>query len=54
VPELKWPGMTMGFSKPNAKAFPGVKPGDTVSFQFKKGGPLGYELVTVQPAGAGK
>jgi Cu(I)/Ag(I) efflux system membrane fusion protein len=54
VPELKWPEMTMGFSKPNAKAFPGVKPGDTVSFQFKQGGPMGYELVSVQPAGAGK
>jgi Cu(I)/Ag(I) efflux system membrane fusion protein len=54
VPELKWPAMTMGFSKPNAKAFPGLKPGDTVTFQFKKGGPMGYELVDVQPAGAGK
>ena len=54
VPELKWPAMTMGFSKPNPKAFPGVKPGDDVRFQFKKGGPMGYELVDVQPAGAGK
>jgi Cu(I)/Ag(I) efflux system membrane fusion protein len=54
VPELKWPAMTMGFSKPDRKAFPGVKPGDNVQFQFKKGGPMGWELVTVQPAGAGK
>jgi Cu(I)/Ag(I) efflux system membrane fusion protein len=54
VPELKWPSMTMGFSRPNAKAFPGVKPGDNVQFQFKKGGPMGWELVSVQPAGAGK
>jgi Cu(I)/Ag(I) efflux system membrane fusion protein len=54
VPELQWPSMTMGFSKPDAKAFAGVKPGDTVSFQFRRGGPMGYELVTVQPAGGGK
>jgi Cu(I)/Ag(I) efflux system membrane fusion protein len=46
--------MTMGFSKPNARAFPGVKPGDDVRFKFKKGGPMGYELVDVQSAGAGK
>ena len=54
VPELKWPGMTMGFGKPGAKSFPGVKPGDNVQFTFKKGGPMGYELVNVQPTGAGK
>jgi Cu(I)/Ag(I) efflux system membrane fusion protein len=54
VPELKWPAMTMGFSKPDAKAFATVKPGDTVNFQFKQGGAMGYELVAVQPAGAGK
>ncbi|AMO24588.1 efflux RND transporter periplasmic adaptor subunit [Ramlibacter solisilvae] len=54
VPELKWPSMTMGFSKPNPQAFPGVKPGDSIRFEFKKGGPMGWELVTVQPAGAGK
>ena len=53
VPELKWPAMTMGFGKPDPKAFPQVKPGDTVSFEFKQGS-NGYELVTVQPAGAGK
>lgn len=54
VPELKWPSMTMGFGKPNPKAFPSVKAGDTVQFQFKKSGAMGYELVDVQPAGAGK
>ena len=54
VPELKWPAMTMGFGKPDAKAFPGVKPGDSVRFQFKQGGPMGYELVDVRSAGAGK
>ena len=54
VPELKWPSMTMGFGKPHPKAFPGVNTGDNVQFEFKKGGPMGYELVNVQPAGAGK
>ena len=54
VPELKWPAMTMGFSKPDAKAFPGLKPGDSIDFEFRKGGPMGYELVSVKPAGAGK
>lgn len=54
VPSLKWPGMTMGFGKPNAKAFSDVKPGDTVQFQFREGGPAGYELVTVIRKGAPK
>jgi Cu(I)/Ag(I) efflux system membrane fusion protein len=54
VPELKWPAMTMGFGKPDPKAFSQVKPGDIVRFEFKEGGASGYELVTVQPAGAGK
>lgn len=54
VPTLKWPGMTMGFSKPNPKAFPDVKAGDTVRFEFKQGGPMGYELVAVQKVGGGK
>jgi Cu(I)/Ag(I) efflux system membrane fusion protein len=53
VPALKWPSMTMGFNKPDAKAFPQVKQGDTVRFEFKEGAG-GYDLVTVQPAGAGK
>lgn len=54
IPELKWPSMTMGFSKPDAKAFPGVKPGDVVRFDFRKGGAMGYELVDVKPQGAAK
>lgn len=54
VPSLKWPAMTMGFAKPNPKAFPDVKPGDTVQFQFRKGGPSGYELVAVTRKGAPK
>ena len=53
VPALKWPPMTMGFSKPDPNAFAQVKPGDTVSFEFRQGAG-GYELVTVRPSGAGK
>ncbi|HEY8049514.1 MAG TPA: efflux RND transporter periplasmic adaptor subunit [Ramlibacter sp.] len=48
IAELKWPGMTMGFGKADAKAFADVKPGDTVHFQFMKGGDLGWQLVAVQ------
>lgn len=54
VPALTWPAMTMGFGKPNPQAFAGVKPGDTVKFEFKQGGPMGYELIAVTPTGAGK
>jgi Cu(I)/Ag(I) efflux system membrane fusion protein len=53
VPALKWPPMTMGFNKVNPKDFPLVKPGDTVTFEFKQGSG-GYDLVNVLPAGAGK
>jgi Cu(I)/Ag(I) efflux system membrane fusion protein len=44
--------MTMGFGKPFAKAFPDIKPGDSVRFEFKEGGSSGYELLSVQRAGA--
>lgn len=54
VPELKWPGMTMGFGKPDPKAFPDLKPGDTVHFEFRKGGPMDYELVSVHRLGGAK
>jgi Cu(I)/Ag(I) efflux system membrane fusion protein len=54
IASLKWPSMTMGFGKPNAKAFADVKPGDTVRFEFKKGGAMDYELVSVQRVGGGK
>lgn len=54
VPELKWPAMTMGFGKADAKAFADVKPGDQVRFEFKKGGPMDWELVSVQKNGAAR
>ncbi|NUZ08904.1 efflux RND transporter periplasmic adaptor subunit [Piscinibacter koreensis] len=56
VATLKWPAMTMGFARPDPKAFADVRPGDTVHFRFKEGGPSGYELVEVRKmaSGAGK
>ncbi|MEJ8855920.1 efflux RND transporter periplasmic adaptor subunit [Variovorax robiniae] len=48
VASLKWPAMTMGFSRPTPGAFADVKPGDTVRFEFREGGPLGYELLSVE------
>ncbi len=53
VPALKWPAMTMGFGKPDPRAFAEVKKGDTIRFEFKEGGPAGYELVSVQRLGGG-
>jgi len=48
VATLKWPSMTMGFAKASPTAFPDIKPGDQIHFEFKEGGPTGYELMTVQ------
>jgi Cu(I)/Ag(I) efflux system membrane fusion protein len=48
VASLKWPAMTMGFSKPAPDAYPDVKPGDQVRFEFKEGGPMGYQLLSMQ------
>ncbi len=53
IAELKWPAMTMGFNKPSPKAFPEVKPGDAVHFEFKKKGD-DYELVSVHRLGGAK
>jgi Cu(I)/Ag(I) efflux system membrane fusion protein len=54
IAALKWPPMTMGFGRPNAKAFADIKPGDTVRFEFRQGGSMGYELVSVQRVGGVK
>ena len=53
VATMKWPAMTMGFAKPDPKAFADVRPSDTVHFRFKEGGPSGYELVEVRRLAAG-
>ena len=54
VSSMKWPPMTMGFGKPDSTAFSDIKPGDTVRFEFKQGGTMGYELVSVQRVGGAK
>jgi len=54
ISALKWPAMTMGFGKPDPKAFPDIKVGDTVRFEFKEGGPSGYQLANVQRVGGSK
>ncbi|KLN53619.1 efflux RND transporter periplasmic adaptor subunit [Variovorax paradoxus] len=48
VATLQWPAMTMGFTKASPSAFPEIRPGDQVRFEFKEGGPTGYELVSIQ------
>jgi membrane fusion protein, copper/silver efflux system len=54
IAALKWPGMTMGFGKPEPRAFADVKAGDTVHFEFRKGGSAGYELTAVHRLGGAK
>jgi Cu(I)/Ag(I) efflux system membrane fusion protein len=54
VPELKWPAMTMGFGKADPKAFGDIRAGDAVRFEFRKGGPMDWELVSVQKTGDAK
>ena len=54
IATLKWPAMTMGFRKPDPKAFADIKVGDTVHFEFTEGGPSGYQLATVQRVGGVK
>jgi len=53
VATMKWPAMTMGFAKPDPKAFGDVQPGDTVHFRFKEAGASGYELVEVHKMASG-
>ena len=53
VATLKWPSMTMGFAKASPDAFADIKPGDRVRFEFKEGGPTGYELVSIERAERG-
>jgi membrane fusion protein, copper/silver efflux system len=56
IATMKWPAMTMGFGKPDVKAFADIHAGDKVHFRFKEGGASGYELVDVAkiPEGATK
>jgi Cu(I)/Ag(I) efflux system membrane fusion protein len=52
VPKLKWPAMTMSFGKADSMTLTGLKPGDLVRFEFRKGGPIDWEVVSVQKSGS--
>ena len=54
VPALKWPSMTMGFSRADPRALPELKPGDAIEFEFREGGPMGWELLAVRRQGQSK
>lgn len=51
VPQLKWPAMTMGFSRPEPNAFADLKPGDAIRFEFREGGAMDWTLVSVDKHG---
>lgn len=53
IASLKWPPMTMGFSRTVPQAFADIQVGDTVEFAFKESGAMGYELLSVQKQPAG-
>jgi membrane fusion protein, copper/silver efflux system len=54
IATLKWPAMTMGFGKPAPTSFSDIHVGDTVRFEFREGGPSGYQLAKVQRIGGSK
>jgi Cu(I)/Ag(I) efflux system membrane fusion protein len=54
VLELKWPSMTMGFSRADPKALPELKSGDVIEFEFREGGPMGWELFAARRQGRAK
>jgi Cu(I)/Ag(I) efflux system membrane fusion protein len=43
--------MTMGFSRADPKALPELKSGDVIEFEFREGGPMGWELVAARRQG---
>jgi Cu(I)/Ag(I) efflux system membrane fusion protein len=54
IATLKWPAMTTGFGKPAPTSFSDIHVGDTVHFEFREGGPSGYQLAKVQRLGGPK
>ena len=48
VATLKWPSMTMEFARPAPAAFPDIRVGDRIRFEFREGGATGYELTAVE------
>lgn len=53
IASLNWPAMTMGFGKASPHAFPGVKVGDLVRFEFRKTD-AGFELVSAERIGGSR
>jgi Cu(I)/Ag(I) efflux system membrane fusion protein len=53
VPSLKWPPMTMAFSAPAGGLPQDVQVGDTVEFEFRKGGKGGFEIVAIARTASG-
>lgn len=54
IPELKWPAMTMDFTKPRPDAFGDIKVGQDAEFSFKEGNDGSYVLESVKSAGGGQ
>ncbi|MBS0343895.1 MAG: efflux RND transporter periplasmic adaptor subunit [Proteobacteria bacterium] len=54
VAQLKWPAMTMGFGMADPAALKDVQAGDSIRFEFRKGGPMDWEIVSAQKTGGGK
>jgi membrane fusion protein, copper/silver efflux system len=54
VPALKWPAMTMGFSVADPKNLRELKPGDAIQFEFRAGGPQGWEVLSIRKQGMRK
>jgi Cu(I)/Ag(I) efflux system membrane fusion protein len=51
VPALKWPGMTMPFDLASPQLAKGLKPGQAVDFEFRKG-EAGFVITRITPTGA--
>ena len=52
IPSMKWGPMTMGFKVPPNRLPKGLKPGDTVKFEFQPRNDGVFEITEVAPAGA--
>jgi Cu(I)/Ag(I) efflux system membrane fusion protein len=54
IAALNWPAMTMDFGKPRGQTYADIQAGDSVRFEFRKGGPMAYELVAVRRIGGSR
>jgi Cu(I)/Ag(I) efflux system membrane fusion protein len=53
VPELKWPAMTMEFKLANESLLKGLKPGNTVAFEFVERSPGEWVITSIKPVSNG-